>query len=83
MGVCPGTVDTERLRTPLTAQTHGAPPEEALAKLGAAPPLGRLGMPAEIASLVLFLASDEASFITGCCIPVDGGGLAKGYFSIG
>lgn len=83
VGVCPGTVDTERLRTTLTAQTHGVSPEEALAKLGAAHPVGRVGMPTEVASLVLYLASDAASFITGCCIPVDGGGLAKGYYSVG
>jgi NAD(P)-dependent dehydrogenase (short-subunit alcohol dehydrogenase family) len=36
-------------------------------------PIGRLAQPEEIASLVLFLASDEASFITGAMYPVDGG----------
>lgn len=39
-------------------------------------PLGRLGLPLEVARTVLFLASDEASFITGAILPVDGGYLA-------
>jgi NAD(P)-dependent dehydrogenase (short-subunit alcohol dehydrogenase family) len=39
-------------------------------------PVGRLGQPDEIASVVLFLASDEASFITGATYVVDGGSLA-------
>jgi NAD(P)-dependent dehydrogenase (short-subunit alcohol dehydrogenase family) len=36
-------------------------------------PLGRISQPAEIARTILFLASDEASFVTGVCLPVDGG----------
>ena len=40
-------------------------------------PIGRLGKPEEVANLVLFLASDEASFITGASIPVDGGYTAQ------
>jgi NAD(P)-dependent dehydrogenase (short-subunit alcohol dehydrogenase family) len=39
-------------------------------------PLGRMGEPIEIARAVLFLASEEASFITGAALPVDGGGVA-------
>ena len=43
----------------------------------AAHPVGRLGEPGEVAKAILFLASDEASFITGAILPVDGGFLAQ------
>ena len=40
-------------------------------------PMGRIGEPDEVASAILFLASAEASFITGIVLPVDGGYLAQ------
>jgi NAD(P)-dependent dehydrogenase (short-subunit alcohol dehydrogenase family) len=39
--------------------------------------MGRIGDPSEVAAAILFLASDEASFITGAILPVDGGYLAQ------
>jgi len=47
--------------------------KEMFAKLSGAQPIGRMGLPEEVASLALFLCSDEASFITGVDIPLDGG----------
>lgn len=48
-------------------------PPEKRAELEAAVPLGRFGDPAEMAAAVAFLASEEAGFITGVVLPVDGG----------
>jgi NAD(P)-dependent dehydrogenase (short-subunit alcohol dehydrogenase family) len=71
--VCPGDVDTPML--PQDARRRGLAWEEYLA--GAAQrPMGRIGRPEEVARAVLFLASEEASFITGAALPVDGGGVA-------
>ena len=47
--------------------------EEVFLKLSATQPIGRMGKPEEIAFLALYLASDEASFLTGCDYPIDGG----------
>jgi meso-butanediol dehydrogenase/(S,S)-butanediol dehydrogenase/diacetyl reductase len=66
--VCPGAINTR------AAQILGKGREEEFRRLQAqAHPLGRMGEPEEIANTVLFLASDEASFITGAAIVVDGG----------
>ena len=47
--------------------------QEMFEKLSKTQPIGRMAKPEEIAGLVLYLASDEASFITGCDYPIDGG----------
>ncbi|MES2798238.1 MAG: SDR family oxidoreductase [Bacteroidota bacterium] len=47
--------------------------EEMFAKLSQSQPIGRMAKPHEIASLALYLCSDEASFVTGCDYPIDGG----------
>ena len=66
--VCPGAINTR------AAQILGPGREDEFRRLQAAVhPLGRMGEPEEIATTVLFLASDEASFITGEAIVVDGG----------
>ena len=52
-------------------------PEEYRPRLKEAHPIGRLGEPSEVANVILFLASDEASFVTGAILPVDGGYLAQ------
>jgi meso-butanediol dehydrogenase/(S,S)-butanediol dehydrogenase/diacetyl reductase len=67
--VAPGSVET-----PLTAGLLARPgAREATARRH---PIGRHGQPDEIARAIVFLASDEASFITGACLPVDGGFLS-------
>ena len=48
---------------------------EMFEKLSKSQPIGRMAKPEEIASLILFLCSDEASFITGCDYPIDGGSI--------
>ena len=71
--VAPGTINTERVQR--LPEEPGGP--EYLEAVKAAHPMGRLGEPSEVAKAILFLASDEASFITGAILPVDGGFLAQ------
>jgi NAD(P)-dependent dehydrogenase (short-subunit alcohol dehydrogenase family) len=68
--VCPGVIDT-----PLTDQflALADDPEALRAEYAAVSPFNRLGAPDEVAHCVLFLASDEASFVTGAALVVDGG----------
>lgn len=71
--VAPGTIKTERVRR-LPEEPGGVEYLEAIERMH---PMGRLGEPEEVAGAILFLASDEASFITGAILPVDGGYLAQ------
>ena len=68
--ICPGTVDTPSLHERMKAQGDY---ETARAAFIARQPMGRLAQPDEIASAVLFLASDESIFMTGQTLVVDGG----------
>jgi NAD(P)-dependent dehydrogenase (short-subunit alcohol dehydrogenase family) len=69
--ICPTDVMTPMLADEFRAT--GLSDEAGLAALGEAIPLGRVGTPEEVARAVLFLASDQASFMTGVGLPVDGG----------
>ena len=77
--IAPGTIDTpmlERDLEPMNRDERGA----FMDRVRAANALGRIGRPDEVASLAVFLASDDASYITGACVPVDGGFLAVKRF---
>jgi NAD(P)-dependent dehydrogenase (short-subunit alcohol dehydrogenase family) len=73
--VCPGTVETPFVEGYLE-KFHKHNKEEVRAELRARQPIGRLGQPEEIASMVRYLASDEARFITGSLFNIDGGWTA-------
>jgi NAD(P)-dependent dehydrogenase (short-subunit alcohol dehydrogenase family) len=77
--VCPGSVDTPMLRASARRFSDGSPEaeDEVIAGWGRMHPMGRVAAPREVAEVVLFLASDRASFITGEDIRVDGGLLAS------
>jgi 3-oxoacyl-[acyl-carrier protein] reductase len=79
--VCPGYTLTARLDelAGKLAQTEGVAPEKIHERWAAAVPLRRLGQPEEFANLVVFLASERASYITGVSVAVDGG-YAKGIY---
>jgi 2-keto-3-deoxy-L-fuconate dehydrogenase len=68
--VCPASVDTPLLRASFT---RTADPEAARVRNRKRHPLGRFGTPEDVANLVLFLASEEASWITGGTYVIDGG----------
>ncbi len=71
--ICPGTVETESMNERITSSPD---PHKARAMYAARHPVGRLGRPEDIAALAVHLASDEAGFMTGENITVDGGWTA-------
>lgn len=74
--ICPGTVHTPFVEGYL-ARNFAGHEDEVRQQLHARQPLGRMGRPDEIAYAALYLASDEASFVTGSALVIDGGWTAK------
>jgi glucose 1-dehydrogenase len=72
-GIGPGTILTELAKTAVLGN------KEAERKILSRTPMGRMGEPAEIASVAVFLASDDAAYVTGQTIYPDGGRLALNY----
>ena len=77
--ICPGTIDSELVRD--LARAQGGDLEANLASFGAFHPLGRLGVPEDIAQAALYLASPRSSFVTGTALVVDGGFMAQGAWA--
>lgn len=73
MGIGPGSIATELLKTAVLDN------EAALARILSRTPLGRLGEPEEVARVAVFLASDDASYLTGTTVYPDGGRLGLNY----
>jgi 3-oxoacyl-[acyl-carrier protein] reductase len=74
--VAPGMILTDRLKHTIP---QGIDPDQALAEKAKNIPLGRIGKPEELAALVTFLASEQAAYISGTTIQVDGG-ASRGIF---
>ena len=76
-GIAPGVVDTPMWDhvDSLFARAEGLPPGEKKRRVGLEVPLGRMGVPADIAGAAVFLASDEARYITAQTLNVDGGNV--------
>lgn len=70
----PGTIDTPMVKREIESSSD---PEKLRQMLNVIHPLGRMGRPEEVAKCAAFLVSDDASFVTGACLAVDGGVMAK------
>ena len=72
--VCPGYVDTDMVRRDYLDKA--ANPELAEQEANAYAPIQRMAQPDEVANAILFLASDEAGYVTGSALQIDGGSTA-------
>jgi 2-keto-3-deoxy-L-fuconate dehydrogenase len=72
--ICPGRVETPFVSARLKEYPD---PDKAYREMAASQAMNRMGRPDEIAAAALFLASDEASFVTGCALSIDGGWRAQ------
>ena len=79
LAVCPGAIDTPMVRAMATLE--GGDVDETVQSWGQTHPIGRIGTGQDIANVVLFLASDKASFMTGEYVCVDGGYMALGAWA--
>jgi 2-keto-3-deoxy-L-fuconate dehydrogenase len=68
--ICPGRVETPFVQQRIREYPD---PEKAYREMAATQPVGRMGSPAEIAAAAVYLASDEAAFVTGSALIIDGG----------
>ncbi|MFN7645572.1 MAG: SDR family NAD(P)-dependent oxidoreductase [Burkholderiales bacterium] len=74
----PGIIDTEMAQGVAAGmRANGVPPEQIDRMMAGAHPLGRMGLPADVARGVVFLASDDSAFVTGTELVVDGGMTAR------
>ena len=73
--VCPGGIQTRMLDSLVMQSTGGT--SSTAAAMNPLHPIGRIGQPDEVAELIIWLCSDQASFVTGANVPVDGGYLAQ------
>lgn len=75
--ICPGPIDTPMFPKFFDPNASAEMAAKSQAAVLSAIPLGRMGLPHEVANAALWLASDEASFVTGVALPVDGGYTAR------
>ncbi|NML64590.1 SDR family oxidoreductase [Hymenobacter sp. RP-2-7] len=77
VGIRCNSISPARVHTPFVdgfvAKNYPGREAEMFEKLSRSQPIGRMGTPAEVATLALYLCSDEAGFVTGCDYPLDGG----------